>query len=278
LIIASCANIIKLISLSANQISRTAITAHFSKNNNVVDLSNKYGLQHNISILVGNLIGFFCSFIFPINNFTPTFCFLSLISLINIYTVFKSVSSFTLSDFNFQKMCIFCEEYVNTGTVISTEEVKKKEKIFYRNNKNIYFCNTSPEHIIKIDHQLFIIHLFDMFKDRNYFVMPQKRFCLGTMSSVYRIYTFLRLNADNNDIFFAFLYTIRLNILLSEKKGHIKKISYEEIIETMNKNQIYIDEIDKKALIEKMKSAGWVMNFGVLEEKYSRYHMMFKTL
>jgi hypothetical protein len=278
LIIASVANIIKFICLSGNQISRTAVIEHFSKQNNIVDLSNKYGLQHNISILVGNFIGFLISCAFSFNNFGPTFGLLTLISCINIYTAFKSVTFFTLADFNFQRMCLFCEEYVNSGSIVTTEDVKKKEKIFYMKNRNIYFANTSPEFIIKNDNQLFIVNLFDLFKDRNYFVMPQKRFCLKKMKSEWRIYTFLRLNADNNDIFFAFLYTIRLNTLLISEKGKVKNLSSDEVIDIMHKNQIFIDEIDRKSMIEKMKSAGWVLNFGSLEEKYSRYHMLFKTL
>ena len=278
LIIASVANIIKFISLSGNQISRTTIIEHFCRQHNIVDLANKYGIQHNIAILTGNLIGFFCSLIFPLNNFTPTFTFLSLISLLNIYTAFKSVTYFTMSDFNFQRMSLFCEEYLNSGSIISPEEVKRKEKIFYTNTKNMYFANVSPEFIIKNDNQLFIIHLFDIIKDKNYFVIPQKRFSFKNMKNVYRIYTFLRLNADNNDIFFAFMYSIRLNMLLNGLKGNMKNSTNDDVIGLMIKNITFIDDIDKKTIFDKMKTSGWILNFGVLEEKYNRYHMLFKTL
>ena len=51
-----------------------------------------------------------------------------------------------------------------------------------------------------------------------------------------------------------------------------------EVIGVMNKNITVIDDMDKKAMFDKMKTSGWILNFGVLEEKYNRYHMLFKTL
>ena len=98
------------------------------------------------------------------------------------------------------------------------------------------------------------------------------------MKTEYIISTFLRVNADNNDIFWAFLFTVRLNQLIENFKMNSKIISYPEITELIEENINYIDELDKKHLLEKLKNLGWILNFSHLEEKYSRYHLLYKNL
>jgi hypothetical protein len=278
LLIATTSNIIKLISINGIFFARTAIIENLAKENNIVDLTNKQALQNNISILLGNLIGFAFSFMIPLNSFGSVFTLLSLISIFNCYTAIKSIRYIDFNYLNAQRMCILSEEFLNNKNFLSPEEVSKRETIRYSKYNNLNFCCRSPENIIKSDNQLYLVQLFNIFREKNFFVIVKKKYSLLKMKTEYIISTFLRVNADNNDIFWAFLFSVRLNQLIENFKLQNKKISYPDITELMEENINYIDELDKKHLLEKLKNLGWILNFSHLEEKYSRYHLLYKNL
>jgi hypothetical protein len=243
-------------------ISRTIILEHYSINN-MTDLSNKYGLQFNIALFTGNVLGFLISL-----SVTPTFA--NIFSIISVTTLcafimtYRSLRYLILTEFNFQRLAILCEEYINNANILTPEEVAKKEKLFYNKYKNIYFCNKSPECIIKNDNHTHSVSLIDIFKDRKFFVS----FKGGIIK--YKFFTNLSVYADNGDIFMAFLFTIRL--------AHLYEKTKESIFKILEENILYIDTLDRKHIFEKMKLHGWNLHFHILEERYSRYHMLFKNI
>jgi hypothetical protein len=274
LLIATFANIFKLISLSGNGISRVTILEHLSKQHNIVDVTNKSGLQQNIALLTGNLIGFGISLMIPINNFAFTFTALAILSVFNIYCGVKSIRFIKFDDFNFQRMCVMCEEYIENKNVLSPKEISDKERFVFKKYSNVHFCTKSPEVIMKHENSCYLLTLFDLFKDKNYFVLVGKDFNLKKRRYEHVIYTFLRVNAENMDILQSFIFTIKLHKLIHESPG-IK--SYDKITEMIEKSMSYMEELDRKVLLEKMKLLGWSHNFAHLEETYARLHMLFKT-
>lgn len=277
LLIASVANIFKMIGISAALISRTSILESVCKNNNMVEVSNKFNLQSNISLLVGNLIGFCLSLIVPIKVFVPTFSLLCALALFYNYSAVRSLSYISFNTFNFDRLTIFFEEYINTKKILSPEEVASMEKLYYHKYKNINFCNKSADLLLKHENNNFQISLFDIFKDKNYFITVNKKFSITKLKNVFYINNFLKVNADNNDIFLSFLASFRLYNQILERINTGKAPTYNDLIPMIENNVQFIEEIDKKVLFEKMKTLNWNMNFSNLEEKYSRFHMMIKN-
>jgi hypothetical protein len=243
-------------------ISRTVLMEHFSINN-MTDLTNKYGLQFNIALFAGNILGLIISL-----SVTPTFVntvsFISATAFFNLVLTYRSLKYLVLNQFNFQRLAIFCEEYIDSTNILTPQEVANKEKILYRKYKNVHFCTFIPDYIVKNDNHTHSVSLIDLFRDRNFFVSFKRS--IGK----YNYFTNLSVNADNNEIFIAFLFTIRL--------AHLYERTKESIFKVLEENLVYIDSLDRKQIFEKMKLVGWNLHFGLLEERYSRYHMLFKNI
>jgi hypothetical protein len=55
-------------------------------------------------------------------------------------------------------------------------------------------------------------------------------------------------------------------------------MSYDEILQIIEDNLVLHEEIDRKSLFDKMRNAGWKLNFSNMEEKYTRYHTLHRIL
>jgi hypothetical protein len=176
------------------------------------------------------------------------------------------------------------EEFLKSKNILSPEEVSKKEKLLFKKYHNLKFCTNPPEDIIKLDtgNPLYLVKLFHIFRERPFFVIVKKKYNFKKLRIEYIISTFLRVNAENNDILWAFIFTFRLNILLENRRkaiGPLKTISFDEITDLIEENFSFLEqEVDKKQLLERIKTAGWTTNFTILEEFYSRYHLLFKNI
>jgi len=186
-----------------------------------------------------------------------------------------------LSDLNFQRAVMVCLEYINSGNkkLLSPEEVVQREKIIFRKFKGIKFCHCSPEIILKSEKLGYIIRIMDIFKEKKFIVYVKKRNLLQLFGlRKYTIYTFLKVNADNNDIFLAFLLSVKINLMLHESKKKTIGINYKDISAIIEEANLWLDELDKKFIFSEMKYLGWNMNFNNLEEKFYRYHMLIKSV
>lgn len=151
------------------------------------------------------------------------------------------------------------------------------ESIFFNGYNNIKFCHSSPEIILKCQKTGYIIRLIDIFKGKNYIVYVKKRKISGLLGlRKCDIYTFLKVNADSNDLFLAFLVTVKINMMLQETKT--LRLNYKTITEILEKANAWLEEVDKKFLFNEMKKVGWSLNFNTLEETFYRYHMLIKPL
>lgn len=277
---ATSANFIKLTSLASANLSRTIILNNYSVSHNVSDITNKYSLQQNIAIFIGNLLGFGLSILIP-QTFGYTFSLLSFLAVLNMKISIKSLQYVKLNDLNFQRSVLFCLEYINSGNkkVLSPDEIVNKEKIYFSKLNGLNFCQSSPEIILKSEKTGYIIRIIDIFKDKNFIVYLKKRKLLGLVGlRKFNTYTFLKVNADNNDIFLAFLLSVKINLLLQETKKSSIAINYKDISAITEKANSWLEELDKKNLFNEMKNLGWNMNFSGLEERFYRYHMLIKSV
>jgi hypothetical protein len=276
LFLATTANFIKLTSLSSSNLSRTIILNHFAKQGNISDITNKYSIQQNIAVFTGNLLGFMISFILP-HTFTYTFSFITILAILNLHISYKSLKFIELNEFNLQRATIFADEYIRSEgkNILSCSEICQRERVFFKKMKNIKFCRKSPEIILKSEKTGYIIRLIDIFKDKNYIIYVKKRDILGLLGlNKFEIYTFLKINADNDDIFLAFLLSVKIDILLREWKG---RLNYKDVSKIIEKANIWVNEIDEKKLFTEMKKNELNLNFSSLEENFMRYQMLIKS-
>lgn len=223
------------------------------------------------------MLGFIISLVIP-HTFTYTFSLITCLSVLNLHISYKSLKYIELNEFNFQRAVIFSKEFVFTeGKVkLSPSEICAKEKVFFYTMKNIKFCKISPEIILKSDKTGFIIRLIDIFKDKNYIVYVKKRDILGFFGiNRFEVFTFLKVNADNEDIFLAFLLSVKINILLKEWRG---RLSYKDVSKLIEKANLWVDELNEEELFSAMKKSGWNLNFSPLEENFMRYQMLIKSV
>ncbi len=280
LLLATSANFIKLTSLASANLSRTIILNNFSVSQNVSDITNKYSLQQNIAIFIGNVLGFGLSIIIP-HTFGYTFSLIGLLAILNLKISINSLKFVKLIDLNFQRTVLICLEYINSGNkkILSPQEMVQREKIIFRKFKGLKFCYCSPEIILKSEKLGYIIRIIDIFKEKNFIVYVKKKKFLGFIGSrKCKIYTFLKVNADNNDIFLAFLLSVKIDLMLYNSKKNPFGLNYKDISAIIEEANIWLDEIDKKFLFNEMKNIGWNMNFSCLEEKFYRYHMLIKSV
>lgn len=278
--LATSANFIKLTSLASANLSRTIILNNYSVSHNVSDITNKYSLQQNIAIFIGNVLGFGLSILIP-QTFGYTFTLLSFLAILNMKISLNSLQYIKLNDLNFQRAVLVCLEYINSGNkkIISPEEVVNKEKIFFSQLNGLFFCQSSPEMILKSEKTGYIIRIIDVFKEKNFIVYVKKRKLLGLIGlRKFNIYTFLKVNADNNDIFLAFLLSVKINLMLQETKKSTISINYKDVSGIIENANSWLEELDKKYLFNEMKNSGWNMNFSGMEEKFYRYHMLIKSV
>lgn len=280
LLLATTANFIKLISLASANFSRTIILNNFSVSHNVSEITNKFSLQQNISVFIGNLLGFILSISLP-QTFPLTFTILSFLAILNIKISYDSLKYIKLTDLNFQRATLLCLEYIKSGNkkILSPQEMLNKEKIFFTKFGAVKFCQISPEIILESQKTGYIIRIIDIFKDKNFIVYVKKRRLLGLIGlRKFTIYTFLKVNAENTDIFIAFLLSVKINLMLQEFKKPTIAMNHKDISAIIEQANMWLEELDKKAIFNDIKNLGWNTNFSSLEEKFYRYHMLIKSV
>lgn len=204
----------------------------------------------------------------PLNTIS-TFLFVGSLSLVNLKIFEKSMRCIILDDFNPQRLYYFCEEYIKNNNMLTPIEINKKERMFFRKLNLISFSEHSLDYIIKNENDGdYIVELFEIFKDKRYFCYVKKYYSCSKLSYDYKIFVCLRVDADNHDLFLSYFLAIKLKIIL--------KISnkLQDIIETIKQN--LNDFHEKKTFFEELKLKGWSTNFSILEERYCRYHILYK--
>jgi len=154
-------------------------------------------------------------------EFSTTLPTLLFLSICNLYFVHKSIEKINLNDLNPQRAFYILKEYLNTHKIEDPEIINTKEKLIFNKLKNLRFCNYPLEKIIKKEKDdEYIDALFKLFKNHKFFVYVEKNkkfsiFNRGNRNN-YKVYTFLRLDADNGDILMAFLYSVKVLNELNE--------------------------------------------------------------
>jgi hypothetical protein len=256
----------------AGSTSRTAINNHFALQNNITDLTNKLFAQNNFAFIIGNVIGVIISINFSL---TFNFAFGSIIffSTLHLITAHLSVKSITLHGLNLQRAYYLGVEYLNSKTILDPIVVRNKETLIFRKLNFLHFCNFPLEKIIYTEKNVqYIDSLINLFEEFKFLIYVKYSYSYTMKRWKYKIYSFLRLDAENSDIFISFIYSISLYNKLNEHTN----INTDNILNIISENLKTLRTINKTELIKEIKEKGWETDFKLLENKYMRYHVLYK--
>lgn len=255
---------VKFTALSATATARLGLFNTFAKNGNVTDLLNTWSNQNNLAFFLGNLIGLGLSFLLP-KSFPVILGSIIVLTLIHLRGVYVSVfKTIKLKDYNLQRAYFQVLHYSKYQTLAGLEEINFKETIFFRDLTYLNFSNYPLEKLMTNNEKNTLSHI-NLFNNYKFCVSVRK-----TIFGNYKIYTYMRLDAEDIDIFMALLYSVRLHDTL------INQIIQHncEIITALKENLEYINKMDKHKLVTMMKNLDWDVKFHKVEEKYMRYHIV----
>lgn len=220
--------------------------------------------------MIGSLTGFFLSLSISM-SFNVVFPILIFISTFHLISAHVSCHKILLNDLNTQRAYYIAKSCLENNKILEVLEVNKMEKMFFNDLKCVKFCNYPLDKLLsKEKNNIYINDILNVFEDQKFLVYVQlKRSILGTYK--YKIFTFLRVDAANEDKLIAFLYSVKLNDLLNKNK-----LNQDEILIELKENLEFFSNLNIKDLMHSLKNKGWDTNFHLLEEKYQRYQMLFK--
>lgn len=112
----------------ASGATRAALTQHFALQNNAADISAKEGSQETLATMTGMAMGMLLARITMGHPLAIWFSFLSL-TMFHMYANYKAVRCLVLTSLNTQRSSILLQHFMETGQVLSPEQVSKMEHI-----------------------------------------------------------------------------------------------------------------------------------------------------
>ncbi|EXB44838.1 hypothetical protein L484_026418 [Morus notabilis] len=112
----------------ASGATRAALTQHFALQNNAADISAKEGSQETLATMSGMAVGMLLARVTMGNPYAIWFSFLAL-TMFHMYANYKAVQCLALNSLNPQRSSILLQHFMETGQVLSPEQVSKREHI-----------------------------------------------------------------------------------------------------------------------------------------------------
>uniref|UniRef100_A0A7C9AYB0 Protein root UVB sensitive/RUS domain-containing protein n=1 Tax=Opuntia streptacantha TaxID=393608 RepID=A0A7C9AYB0_OPUST len=112
----------------ASGATRAALTQHFTLQDNAADISAKEGSQETVATMAGMAIGMFLARVTMGQSLAIWFSFLSL-TIFHMYANYRAVRCLSLNTLNGERSSILLQNFMETGTVLSTQKVSSKEHV-----------------------------------------------------------------------------------------------------------------------------------------------------
>ncbi|XP_034700142.1 protein root UVB sensitive 3 isoform X1 [Vitis riparia] len=112
----------------ASGATRAALTQHFALQNNAADISAKEGSQETVATMVGMAFGMLLARITMGHSVSIWFSFMSL-TMFHMYANYRAVRCLILTTLNSERSSILIEHFMETGQVLSPQEVSKMEHV-----------------------------------------------------------------------------------------------------------------------------------------------------
>lgn len=112
----------------ASGATRAALTQHFALQENAADISAKEGSQETMATMMGMSLGMLLARFTSGNPLAIWFSFLSL-TVFHMYANYRAVRCLVLNSLNFERNSILLAHFMQTGQVLSPEQVSSMEGV-----------------------------------------------------------------------------------------------------------------------------------------------------
>ncbi len=175
-----------------------------------------------------------------------------------------------LAEMNPQRAYIVIQEYLKSRTILDEITTNKKEKFLFNKLSYLKFCNYPFDKLInKYNNDDYLNDILNCFSREHFFCYVHVKVSKWNLNKI-KIYTFMKLDGEQIDIFLAFIFSVKLYESLKNKSNLSENVIICEIKRDLN----WLGKINKIDLSKKLKEQGWVINFNLLEEKYERVQIL----
>ncbi|KAL2349161.1 hypothetical protein Fmac_003161 [Flemingia macrophylla] len=112
----------------ASGATRAALTQHFALQENAADISAKEGSQETVATMIGMALGMLVARITIGHPLAIWFSFLSL-TMFHMYANYRAVRCLALNSLNPERSSILLQHFMETGQVLSPEQVSSQENV-----------------------------------------------------------------------------------------------------------------------------------------------------
>ncbi|MED6216683.1 Protein root UVB sensitive 3 [Stylosanthes scabra] len=228
----------------ASGATRAALTQHFALQDNAADISAKEGSQETMATMTGMALGMLVAHITIGHPLAIWICFLSL-TLFHMYANYRAVRCLALTSLNPERTSILLQHFMETGQVLSPEQVSAKEHILplkltvwsSKNADSLYTQVRLGTRVSSLDNTEIKEHLLytaSHYAKAKYLLVERN----GTVNVI--------VHKDSNaaDILKSFLHALILAMNVSKSKS------------LHSDSQMWMDK-HYDEFIQKLKSLGW---------------------
>ncbi|ANM57716.1 Root UVB sensitive family [Arabidopsis thaliana x Arabidopsis arenosa] len=129
----------------ASGATRAALTQHFALQDNAADISAKEGSQETMATMMGMSLGMLLARFTSGNPMAIWLSFLSL-TVFHMYANYRAVRCLVLNSLNFERSSILLTHFIQTGQVLSPEQVSSMEGVLPLWATSLRSTNSKPLH------------------------------------------------------------------------------------------------------------------------------------
>ncbi|XP_059655689.1 protein root UVB sensitive 3 [Cornus florida] len=228
----------------ASGATRAALTQHFALQNNAADISAKEGSQETLATITGMALGMLLARITMGHSIAIWLSFLSL-TMFHMYANYKAVRCLSLSTLNSERSSILLLHFMETGQVLSPDQVSVMEHVLPLwttpwSSKNVKFLHAR----IRLGVRVSSLNLLEMVgllrsarshnKKEKYLLLEQK----GIISVV------IHKDSAAADVLQAFMHAL----VMANLVGKVNSAHSE--------SQLWMDK-HYEGFVLKLQSSGW---------------------
>ncbi|KAF5752052.1 hypothetical protein HS088_TW02G01072 [Tripterygium wilfordii] len=228
----------------ASGATRAALTQHFALQNNAADISAKEGSQETLATIIGMALGMLLSRITIGHPVAIWFSFLSLTAF-HMYANYRAVRCLALTSLNTERCSILLQNFMETGQVLSPEQVSRMEHVLpmwtiswsSKNAKLLYGHVHLGVRISSLNN----LEMMELVQSTGYHYAKAKYLLLELKG---KIGVILHKDSTAADGLQSFIHAlVMVNLLAKDKSVHTK-------------SQMWMDQ-QYIIFVQKLESSGW---------------------
>lgn len=132
MVLASCLRALCGVAAGA---SKATLSAHFAKTGNLAELNAKEASQETVVSLLGMLVG--TLLVKLVSGRTAVWCWMVVLVGVHLFTNYMGVRSVHMRSLNRQRATIVFREWLETNTILSPDEVARRESVLFKSRGNM---------------------------------------------------------------------------------------------------------------------------------------------